>query len=86
LPLFRDLEAEQVAYLASAARERCYGKGEVVFRVGDQPTGIFIVTAGLVKEACMSSHGKEKILELFDASQSFGESALFLDVPTLTLP
>lgn len=81
LPLFRDLDVEQVAYLASAARERCYGKGEVVFRIGDQPTGFFIVTAGLVKEACMSALGKERILELFDTSQSFGESALFLNAP-----
>lgn len=81
LPLFQDLAAEQLAYLASATEERRYGKGEVIFRVGDLPTGLFIVTSGLVKEACTSTHGKEKILELFDAHQSFGESALFLDAP-----
>jgi CRP-like cAMP-binding protein len=81
LPLFRGLGDEQLAQLAGAAQERCCGKDEVIFNVGEQPSGLFIVTAGLVKEACMSSEGREKILELFDAPQSFGEAALFLDAP-----
>lgn len=81
LPLFRGLGEAHLAQLASAAQERCCGKDEVIFNVGEQPTGLFIVTAGLVKEACMSTEGREKILELFDAPQSFGEAALFLDAP-----
>lgn len=36
---------------------------------------------GLVKESCISSDGREKILELIDAPHSFGESALLLDTP-----
>lgn len=81
LPLFQDLEGALLERLANAARERCYARGEVVFRVGERSTGLFVVMTGLVKEACMSPDGKEKILELVDAQQSFGESALFLDTP-----
>lgn len=81
LPLFRGLGDAHLAQLVGAAQERRYGKDEVIFNVGEQPSGLFIVTAGLVKEACMSSEGREKILELFDAPLSFGEAALFLDAP-----
>jgi CRP/FNR family transcriptional regulator, dissimilatory nitrate respiration regulator len=81
LPLFQELDGELLERLARAARERCYVRGEIVFRVGERPTGLFVVTAGLVKEACMSLDGKEKILELIDAPRIFGESALFLDSP-----
>ena len=81
LPLFGDLDDALQSRLAQATRERRYAKGEAVFRVGDPPSGLFIVIDGLVKEACMSSDGREKILELIDAPQSFGESALFLDTP-----
>lgn len=81
LPLFQELDDAQLARLASATRERRYAKGESVFRIGDPPSGLYIVMDGLVKEACMSPDGREKILELIDATQSFGESALFLDTP-----
>lgn len=81
LPLFQDLDSELLERLAGAARERGYARGEVVFRVGDRPAGLLVVTTGLIKEACMSPDGKEKILELVDAPRSFGESALFLDTP-----
>jgi CRP/FNR family transcriptional regulator, dissimilatory nitrate respiration regulator len=81
LPMFRELDVNIVTRLADAARERGYTKGEIIFRAGDKPTGLFILTEGLIKEACMSADGKEKILELLDAPQSFGESALFLDAP-----
>lgn len=81
LPLFRGLGEAHLAQLAGATQERCYTKDEVIFNVGDLPGGLFVVIAGLVKETCMSSEGREKILELFDAPQSFGEAALFLDAP-----
>lgn len=81
LPLFGELDNTVQARLAQASRERRYAKGETIFRMGESPSGLFIVTDGLVKEACTSPDGREKILELIDAPHSFGESALFLDTP-----
>lgn len=79
LPLFGELDDPVQVRLAQATRERRYAKGETIFRMGETPSGLFIVTEGLVKEACTSPDGREKILELIDAPHSFGESALFLD-------
>lgn len=81
LPLFGNLDAALRVRLAQATHERLYAKGEAVFRIGSPPSGLFIVMDGLVKESCISSDGREKILELIDAPHSFGESALFLDTP-----
>jgi CRP-like cAMP-binding protein len=79
--LFRDLAADEAERLAALVRERRYGKGEIVFQKGDQPTGLYLVVAGLIKEACQSPQGGEKIIELVETGQAFGEAALFLDDP-----
>lgn len=50
LPLFQDLDGEMLERLAAVARERRYAKGEIVFRVGDRPTGLLVVTMGLIKD------------------------------------
>lgn len=77
--LFRDFAAEEVAHLVALVREKRYAKGEIVFHKGDLPTGLYLVTAGLIKEVCQSPEGGEKIIELVETGQSFGEAAMFLD-------
>lgn len=79
--LFIDLDAVELARLSTQLRVRHYGKGEAIFQKGDRPAGLFLVAAGLVKEVCQSAEGAEKILELVEAGQSFGEAAVFLDAP-----
>jgi CRP-like cAMP-binding protein len=80
-PAFSDLPAAEAERLAAGARERRLAKGEIVFQKGDRPTGLFLVIDGLVKETCQSQEGAEKIIELIEPGQSFGEAALFLDCP-----
>lgn len=80
-PAFSDLPAAEVERLAADARERRLAKGEIVFQKGDRPTGLYLIVDGLIKEVCQSQEGAEKIIELVEAGQSFGEAALFLDCP-----
>ena len=80
-PLLFDLDPVELGRLAALAREKHYGKGEVVFQKGDAPSSLHLVVSGLIKEVCQSAEGAEKILELVEAGQSFGEAAVFLDGP-----
>lgn len=79
--LFHGLAEEQLARLGMAAREKRFTKGELVFQKGDQPTALFFVATGQIKEACQSSSGEEKIIEMLGPNQTCGEAALFLDCP-----
>jgi CRP-like cAMP-binding protein len=80
-PPLCDLPAAELERLAAAARERRLAKGEIVFQKGDRPTGLYLIVAGLIKETCQSQDGAEKIIELVEPGQCFGEAALFLDSP-----
>jgi CRP-like cAMP-binding protein len=80
-PIFSDLPCAERERLAAGARERRCAKGEIVFQKGDSPTGLHLVVDGLIKETCQSEDGAEKIIELLEPGQSFGEAALFLDGP-----
>jgi CRP-like cAMP-binding protein len=80
-PLFRDLDDVECADLALGARLRSFGKGEFVFQKGDQPTHLYFVSEGLIKEACQSLEGGEKIVEILESGDAFGEAAIFLDTP-----
>lgn len=78
-PLFAGLPDLELDDLAAAAVEKRYAKDEVIFLRGDRPTGVFIVMAGMVKMACQSPQGSEKVIDLVTPGQVFGEAALILD-------
>ncbi|MDR0417347.1 MAG: Crp/Fnr family transcriptional regulator [Propionibacteriaceae bacterium] len=47
--LLSDVDAEALAALAESARTRVSGRGEVIFRAGDEPDGIFLIDSGRIK-------------------------------------
>ncbi len=77
LPLFRNLEQAQIEQISLAAEERSYAKGKTIFRAHEWPTGLFAVVSGVVKEECVSSDGKEKVLELLESGKILGDQFLF---------
>jgi CRP-like cAMP-binding protein len=81
IPLFSALTPEQVQHVATAARERHLGKGEMLFQKGDPAHGFFIVASGQIKLALPSAQGNEKVVEIISARQSFGEAVMFMDRP-----
>jgi CRP-like cAMP-binding protein len=81
LPLFRELSAEQRARIAAHTRLQRLARGETLFHRGDPAAGTYIVATGRVKLSFVSPSGVEKVIEIIEPGQSFGEAVMFLDVP-----
>lgn len=81
LPLLRDLDCDEIARIATHTVQIDAPRGSVLFRRSDPCTGFYVVIYGQVKLALQTPSGQEKIIELIDAGQSFGEAVMFLEKP-----
>ena len=81
LPLFRELSEEQRSRIAAGARMLRLPRGEVLFRRGDPVAGTYVVCYGRVKLSFVSPAGAEKVIEIIEQGQSFGEAVMFLETP-----
>lgn len=81
VPLFRELSDEQRAALAAGARLERVARGQVMFRRGDAATALYVVVYGQVKLAFVSPAGVEKIVDIVQPGQTFGEAVMFLEKP-----
>lgn len=77
IPLFNGLPADQLDAIRKIAVEKRFNKGQTIFSEGDKTTGFFVIVDGRVKIYKVSSEGKEQILHIFEAGQSFGEVTVF---------
>ena len=77
IPLFNGLPDDQLSAIRQIAVEKQYNKGQTIFSEGDETTGLFVVVDGRIKIYKVSSEGKEQILHIFEAGQSFGEVTVF---------
>ena len=77
IPLFNGLPTEQLDAIRRLAVEKRFNKGQTLFSEGDRTTGFFVIVEGRVKIYKVSSEGKEQILHIFEAGQSFGEVTVF---------
>jgi CRP/FNR family transcriptional regulator, cyclic AMP receptor protein len=76
VPLFRDLDEEQLATLAAGLRTRRYRRGEVIFHQGDPGDALLIILSGRVKISSPSETGVEAILATLRPGEFFGSLAL----------
>ena len=81
LPLFKELEAEEIARIAAGTRQVHAARGELLVRKGDPCEGFHAVIYGQVKLAFSSARGEEKVLELMGPGQMFGQAVMFADKP-----
>ena len=77
IPLFSGLTPGQLAQFHGIALEKKFGKDELIFSEGDEGSGFYIILAGTVKVFKLSPDGKEHILHIFTAGQTFGEVPVF---------
>lgn len=76
-PLFAALPDDDLRRVADIALSRRFAKKEAVFREGDRADGFFIVASGKVKVFKLSGEGKEQVLHVLEAGQTFAEAVIF---------
>ena len=83
VPLFNGLEADEIARIARGTREINALRGDILFHKGDSPTGFYLIVYGQVKLAFTSSQGGEKVVDILNQGQTFGEAVMFMDKPCM---
>ncbi|WP_131111510.1 Crp/Fnr family transcriptional regulator [Sulfuricystis thermophila] len=78
IPFFAELPAALLTELSAATRERRYEKDELIVIKGDRPTGMYAVLSGVVKLACQSPAGEERVIDLVGSGEVFGVSTVLL--------
>lgn len=81
LSLFGDLAPALLDELALGTCTVLYQKGQPIFRAGDPPTQLYVLASGQAKISLTCRRGNERILELLDAGQVFGQAELFAPGP-----
>jgi CRP/FNR family transcriptional regulator len=76
-PLFSGLPPDDLARVAGVASLRRFARNETIFREGDRADGFYVVAAGKAKVFKLSAEGKEQVLHLLEAGQSFAEGVIF---------
>lgn len=75
--LFSRLDPAGLADLGRIARVRRADAGELLFAAGDPAAGFFVVLKGRIKLYKVSTDGKEYILRVVRAGETFAEAAAF---------
>jgi len=74
-----DLPFEDLEILLAHKSQQIYKKGEIIFREGSLPSGIFYITNGKVKKYKVDKEGKEKIIYVANTGELLGYHAVLAE-------
>lgn len=74
-----DLAAEDLKILMAHQSEQDYSKGEIIFREGSTPSGIFYIIEGKVKKYKVDRQRKEQIIYVANTGELLGYHAVLSD-------
>ena len=74
--VLKDLPADDHAQLIRHSSEKKYIKGEVIFKAGAVPSGIYYIQQGKVKKYMVDNLGKEQIIYVANTGELIGYHAL----------
>mgnify|MGYP000734194281 CR=1 FL=1 len=77
--IFHGLSAEDLASIAAAVVVKPLEKGEYLFRESQPSQGFYIVQAGAVNVHRVNAAGKEQVIRIFRAGETFAEATLATD-------
>lgn len=77
--LFAELKPEQIEKLAADTRRIDVPRGTTIFDRGTPANGFYLLLDGQVKLGVVSPQGGEKIIDLINPGNSFGEAVLFME-------
>ncbi len=81
IPMFSGVSDEALESIASLLIERSFPKNKTIVEEGAPGDYMYIIVEGRVKVTKLSGDGREKILELLDVGDFFGEMSLFDEAP-----
>ncbi|MFI5173501.1 MAG: Crp/Fnr family transcriptional regulator [Terriglobia bacterium] len=75
-PMFANLDPKELERIGFVMQERTFGRDQIIF--GEEEAGqyMYVIKRGLVKVWKMTEDGREQILAVHGAGQSFGELSL----------
>ena len=74
--LFAGLSPEELQQIVVITSVKQLAKGEYLFHEGDAPHGFYIVQTGAVNVHRVNAAGKEQVIHVFRAGESFAEATL----------
>ena len=74
--VFTDLPLDDLGLLTANKTEQVYKKGEIIFREGAYPSGIFYISEGKVKKYKLGKDGKEHIIYVANTGELLGYHAI----------
>src|SRR5690242_14720536 len=81
VPLFSQLNDDELGRISEPARERSYPKNSVILFEDDPGDALYIVSSGQVKVVLIGEDGREVILSVMGDGDFFGEMSLIDDEP-----
>ncbi|WP_332813152.1 Crp/Fnr family transcriptional regulator [Ramlibacter sp.] len=83
LPLLQGMDRSTLDRLAARTQRLPLQRGQVLFRSGDAPTGMYLVVFGEVRLQARDGQGRERLTGVATAGRSFGEAVMFLERPAV---
>lgn len=77
--LFTGLSPEDIQSVAEFTVVKSLGKGEHLFNEGEPARGFYVVQKGAINVHRVSAAGKEQVIHIFRAGESFAEAAVATD-------
>lgn len=81
VPMFAELDPEQIAALSGEVTARELGRDELLFQAGDPASRFYLLLEGQIKLYFNSADGHEKVIELIGPGMTFGEAVMLIGQP-----
>jgi CRP-like cAMP-binding protein len=81
VPLFQDLDPEDLQRIASAAVEHLYPADQAIVREGDIGDELVVIVEGSVRVVRAEPDGTERLIRGYEAGDHFGELAILREAP-----
>ncbi|MDY0289449.1 MAG: Crp/Fnr family transcriptional regulator [Sphaerochaeta sp.] len=82
VPLFHNLDREQMHAVNAITREHTYADGELIYYAGETTGTLLVVHTGKVKIYRLDAEGEQQVIRILSPGEFSGELALFSKEPT----
>lgn len=82
VPIFSNLNLEEIMEIAKVTSDREFKKGEIIFLSGEMSEKLYVIHQGKVKISRISDQGKEQIIRILGPGDFMGELSLFVRTPS----